>query len=529
MEKLDTERLTARISRLEKQVSIYRNKLREARSHARLLAKKARHNEMLLNEIPGYLALLQDGKILFANKKILSEFGYEKNAVVGRPFEEFIHEESLEFVKKIYQKRIQGKTAPDIYDLTLVDKWGQSVPCEARVGKIRHNGRRAFLVTLIPLKNRKKAEARRLREEKLRLISHFSQGIARQLQLCASLLEHCAQQGRLEKNETAEPLQALVRAKERTERIITVLGTLHKDEDAEQEAVELAGIIQEAQEFAKVLVKHSMESVDAVSLETFIRAMPVVNGSPDLIKEAIGHVIANALEASPRGRVLITLEEHSGQAHIYIQDNGRGIPEEERERIFDPFYTSKPNHLGVGLSLAAAIFRRYGGEVSLISRPGHGASFVLSLPALKKPPEPRILAPGKILKKKRIVLVDNDDPLMGLVAQVLKGKGATVFISSLNQALRLAYKGKADTIIVGIEDSIQHLAPFLRKISTSHAPPLICLLSRHQSLAKEQELAGDLQNVILMSKPFNMDHIVREITRQLTLRFQSRPTPKPLS
>ncbi|RLB77959.1 MAG: hypothetical protein DRH15_10635 [Deltaproteobacteria bacterium] len=520
MKKFDQEKLLTRISRLQKQVASYREKLGETREQARLLAKKTRQLEILLNEFPGYLVLLQDGKILLTNNRILSELGYERGSVRGKPFDEFIHQDSLEFVTKIYRKRLRGETAPYTYDLNLVDNWGQAVPCEARIVKIRYNGRRAFLVSLTPLRNRKASEAKRLREQKQQLISRFSQGIAQQLQLCTSLLEHCAEQVKAEKSYLGNSIQALLQVQEAQKRLIDILTILQHEKAQECGTANLANLIEEARSIATRLVASRGKPNSSVTVECFIRATPVVKGDPLHIREAIAHIIANGMEASyPGGKVLISLEETSESAYVYIQDNGNGIATEEQEKIFDPFYTSKPGNLGLGLTLAAAALHKYGGDIEVISRPGRGTSFTLILPVSKRPPTIKIPPPGKVLKNRRLMLMGESDAIIGLLTEVLKAKGAEVAIpSNLKHALRLISKGKVDMVIMDLENSAPDFTVLLQKVATvSPALPFICLAPDDESAAGLSSSTGNIENMTIMRRPFNVDDILAVASRKMVL------------
>ena len=66
---------------------------------------------------------------------------------------------------------------------------------------------------------------------------------------------------------------------------------------------------------------------------------------------------------------------------VEVQDNGTGIAAEKLESIFDPFVTSKPEGLGMGLSICRSIIERHGGKISAANNPDRGATFSITLPA----------------------------------------------------------------------------------------------------------------------------------------------------
>jgi signal transduction histidine kinase len=86
----------------------------------------------------------------------------------------------------------------------------------------------------------------------------------------------------------------------------------------------------------------------------------------------------NARDAATAGRIG---EPFQGQkVRITVSDTGEGIPEEKLQTIFDPFYTTKPGGIGLGLSIVYRIMQEHDGEILVKSVPGIGTSFFLTLP-----------------------------------------------------------------------------------------------------------------------------------------------------
>jgi signal transduction histidine kinase len=105
------------------------------------------------------------------------------------------------------------------------------------------------------------------------------------------------------------------------------------------------------------------------------------------VLQVVSNVIKNALDALPSGGTLrLRLRRHGGEVQFVIADNGAGIPKENLDEIFQPFFTTKgENGTGLGLSLSKAIVERHGGRIRIRSsvRPGKsGTAFKISLPAV---------------------------------------------------------------------------------------------------------------------------------------------------
>jgi signal transduction histidine kinase len=105
----------------------------------------------------------------------------------------------------------------------------------------------------------------------------------------------------------------------------------------------------------------------------------VVRADRGLLAQALGNLIRNALQAGSSGAVELRIERHRSRVLLWIDDRGPGIPDEDRERIFEPFFSTKPGGLGVGLFLTRRIIEAHGGRIEALSRPGGGTRFRIEL------------------------------------------------------------------------------------------------------------------------------------------------------
>ncbi|MCA1905963.1 MAG: GAF domain-containing protein [Desulfarculus sp.] len=117
--------------------------------------------------------------------------------------------------------------------------------------------------------------------------------------------------------------------------------------------------------------------------------LPSLVTDPDLLIRALGNLVQNALEAThDRGRVyLSTGLDDQGRVVFTVADDGPGIPDQERARVFDPLYTTKEYGVGLGLPYCRDVVLLLGGELRVDERPGGGARFTVHLPTT--PPDTR--------------------------------------------------------------------------------------------------------------------------------------------
>jgi C4-dicarboxylate-specific signal transduction histidine kinase len=123
----------------------------------------------------------------------------------------------------------------------------------------------------------------------------------------------------------------------------------------------------------------------------------IVLANPIQLEQVFINLLTNARDAvadSKRKTIRIASSRDEERIRIAFADTGPGIPRELQQRIFDPFFTTKEvgTGTGLGLSITYSILKEYGGEISVTSRPGEGAAFVIDLPfADEAPPQEPLL------------------------------------------------------------------------------------------------------------------------------------------
>jgi signal transduction histidine kinase len=124
-----------------------------------------------------------------------------------------------------------------------------------------------------------------------------------------------------------------------------------------------------------------------VKIEIHVSPDPVViEGDRERLAQVLDNLIQNAMEAMPDGGRLtlicegVTTEDGHAAARLSVEDTGRGIPPEDHERIFEPFFTARETGTGLGLAIAREIVEAHGGRLNFVSREGRGAFFLIELP-----------------------------------------------------------------------------------------------------------------------------------------------------
>ena len=110
-----------------------------------------------------------------------------------------------------------------------------------------------------------------------------------------------------------------------------------------------------------------------------------IPGQSEQIKQALLNLVLNALQAMPEGgQLTVSTQRCANEMQIAVVDNGPGIAPGDRERIFNPFVTTRESGTGLGLAITERIIHGHEGHIEVVSTPGQGACFRVCLPLLKR-------------------------------------------------------------------------------------------------------------------------------------------------
>jgi len=114
--------------------------------------------------------------------------------------------------------------------------------------------------------------------------------------------------------------------------------------------------------------------------------LPHIRSETSKVRQVFQNILLNAMAAIEKsGEISLKTRADQSGVTVTVTDNGRGIPEENIEKVFDPLFTTKPEGTGLGLPICLNILQKLGGRISVKSKPGEGATFTVQLPIQFKP------------------------------------------------------------------------------------------------------------------------------------------------
>jgi two-component system sensor histidine kinase AtoS len=223
----------------------------------------------------------------------------------------------------------------------------------------------------------KALQARMELKERLSQLGEMSAGISHELRNSMSVISGYA---KLLSKKVEEPnkhaVDEILLEIRTMDKIISELLAFAKPSVLSVEQVDLHELVDET-------IKYAVVDNDRVSLsvDVDVESPAKVNADAVLMKQALTNILINASEAMPKGGTIsIRIRRLNNRVKMYIEDSGPGIPEDIREKIFLPFYTTKAEGIGLGLALVQKIIFAHGGTIEVGSNQGGGTSFSITLP-----------------------------------------------------------------------------------------------------------------------------------------------------
>jgi signal transduction histidine kinase len=222
--------------------------------------------------------------------------------------------------------------------------------------------------------------------DKLASIGQFSSGIAHEINNPLGIILGYTQL--LSRNEDPESqkfqdLKIIEKHVKACKTIVEDLLNFARSSKPRQDHITISELIDDALTFIQ---RRSGMDGELSILKNYDHSIPVMTIDEKKIKQVLINLLMNAQHATGnQGTIAITtcFDANIRHVNIHIKDDGHGIEKENLDRIFDPFFTTKPTGIGTGLGLAVSygIIKSHGGHIDVVSEPGLGTEFIVTLPA----------------------------------------------------------------------------------------------------------------------------------------------------
>jgi two-component system cell cycle sensor histidine kinase/response regulator CckA len=427
-------------------------------------AFQAESYRLIVQEAPVAIALLDlEGVVLQVNPATERLLGYTREEILGRPWTPFTHPDDYATELPFLEALLRGEREGYQIEKRYIRKNGEHVWSRLSLRLVRTPDRSpSYLLALIE----DITEPRRIQDEqlvlaeqqrqaqKLEAVGQLAGGIAHDFNnLLTVMMGHAGLALDVADAEVSGELQEILVAGERAADLVRQLLTFSRKQPIDARRLDLSDVVANSRRMLRRLVEESIEIVD----DLWPDPLPVVADRGQL-EQAMLNLALNARDAMRGGGVLTRrtrLGDDGQLALLSVEDNGEGMDAETRDRVFEPFYTTKDLGKGTGLGLAIVygIVDRAGGSIRVESEPGKGTLFEIALPLVADAEagvEGRLddvgSPPGR---GQRVLLIDDDAHVRVVTEEMLRSIGYDVIVvTRAEQAIAMAERGEPFDVLV---------------------------------------------------------------------------------
>jgi len=239
-------------------------------------------------------------------------------------------------------------------------------------------------------------------------------------------------------------------------------------------------------------------------------------GNASELREVFVNLIVNAVDAMPNGGGLkLCCRREGDRIKLRFADTGTGIKEEIRERIFEPFYTTKGVHgTGLGLAVSYGIIERHGGMISVESQLGKGSTFKIGLPFIQQHREKHDAAERTAsMKSLSILVIDDEEFVRETLGEILAALTHNVHtVDSGRAALEKIATSKFDVVFTDLAMPEMDGWEVARAIRKTNPNLPVVLVTGYGATAEAPAGEQNLVNAII-GKPFAFDQVTAVLAK----------------
>lgn len=345
--------------------------INERRELERRLRITHEFDETLLKTIPlGIDIVDEEGTILYLNEKMQTVFGRE--AIGMKCY--FLYKDDK---KQCFNCPLRdGVRIGEVKNIEVKDVLGAKTFLLTHTGMF-YEGKKAILEIFEDISEYKRAQDKLALSERLASIGRMASVIAHEFRNQLGVISNAAYFLKMKLQDKDEKIKRTLATLDaqvaETQKIIENILAFSRTKQPEFQTVDLESILRSS--IADVIIPPGIE------VTTRIEKLPSLEADPVLLSTVFVNIILNAVQAmNEKGRLLIEVTKVNNYVIIIFRDTGKGIKEEDKARLFEPFFSTKARGAGLGLATAKIMIQGHHGSIEVESEYGQGTSVIIKLP-----------------------------------------------------------------------------------------------------------------------------------------------------
>ncbi len=435
-------------------VATVRDITEQKRAQETLARSESRYRNLFESASDAIVTFDANGRFTTVNHAAESISGYRREELVGQWFAPMITDVDLPKTLAHFQMALGGETG--LFETRFYRKDGEQRTIQVTYSSPQKD--EEVLCLIRDVTDQKMLQEQLIQSEKMSAIGQLVSGVAHELNNPLAGIAAFAQLLLAEKRTSPEQRQSvetIYAESRRASRIVQNLLTFARQHEAEKGPTSIHQVLNDTLE----LRMYELRVRDITVHRDYDASIPETMADAHQLQQVFLNIITNAEHAMEQVRHpshLLTVRTRAlgDTIRIEVEDTGPGIPAHLLERIFNPFFTTKPTGrgTGLGLSISLGIVREHEGRIWAENAPGGGARFVIVLPIIRPRPTgefPVVPAAADARERLRILVVDDEASVRVALQRYLDGRGHETHTTAHGRdALRLLKESAYDAIIV---------------------------------------------------------------------------------
>ena len=353
---------------------------------AELRTSQARLRAIFNGTAIGIALVDMEGRLVESNPALQEILGYSGEELCGMVFTDFTHPDDAMTVGNLHRELVAGKRDRYKTENRYIRKDGRKVWANLTVSLVRGaSDEPQFAIGMVEdITEQKQIQAALLQAEKLAIAGKLAASLAHEINNPLQSVIGClglAKETLAEGGDVSQYLRVAHEELRRVARIVAQLRDLNRPPRPEKkEPTDVNGLL----EGVLVLSRKQCENRQVEIIWKAAADLPLLLLARDQVQQVFLNLLLNALDAMPGGgrfQVSTTRTSQPAGVRIAFTDSGVGIPPDVLPHVFDLFYSTKPEGLGLGLPISHDIVKQHGGRIEINSQVGEGTTVTVWLPA----------------------------------------------------------------------------------------------------------------------------------------------------
>jgi len=365
--------------------------------HKQLEDKLKRSEEKyraIFNNIPNPVFVLDFDtlEILACNHRVNSVYGYTAHEIIGRSFMDFFHNDED---NEALAKEIRSKTT--IHQAKHRDKPGRMIYVDIWISPSEYPEKKVLLITTSDITERLETEQQLIQAGKMATLGEMATGVAHELNQPLSVIKTASSfilkkinaKEKIDDQHLATMFTKVDSNVDRASKIITHMRQFARKSDMDMENAQINEVMEKSFEIFSQQLK--IRGIGLIWKPE--KTLPKIMADPGRLEQVFINLLVNARDAieekwekqgykTTDDEIKIKTKSEGDRLIVEVSDTGIGIPEAISEKLFEPFFTTKEvgKGTGLGLSISYGIIKKCKGDITIHSKEGEGATFVISFP-----------------------------------------------------------------------------------------------------------------------------------------------------